>query len=104
MGDISCLSQIRWISVWCRAFEVNFGDLLFPVREELLSVASSSGPGAATSAATSPLACAHKGETHELGSQFYEDGACERSVWYPSLFAGDISTSSILFYSNSGCT
>ena len=78
---MSCLSQIRWISVWCRAFEVNFGDLLFPVREELLSVASSSGPGAASSAASQPpLACAHKGETHELGSQFYEDGACERSV------------------------
>ena len=73
--------QIRWISVWCRAFEVNFGDLLFPVREELLNVASSSGPGAASSAASQPpLACAHKGETHKLGSQFYEDGACERSV------------------------
>ena len=78
---ISCLSQIRWISVWCRAFEVNFGDLIFPVREELLSVASSSGPGAASSAASQPPhACTHKGETHELGSQFYEDGACERSV------------------------
>ena len=70
------LSQIRWISVWCRAFEVNFGDLIFP-REELLNVASSSGPGAASA---SPHACAYKGEMHELGSQFYEDGACERSV------------------------
>ena len=59
--------------MWCRAFEVNFGDVLFP-KEELLNVASS---GMATS---SPLACAYKGEMHELGSQFYEDGACERSV------------------------
>ena len=59
--------------MWCRAFEVNFGDVLFP-KEELLNVASS---GVATS---SPLACTHKGEAHELGSQFYEDGACERSA------------------------
>ena len=35
--------------MWCRAFEVNFGDVLFP-KEELLNVASS---GVATS---SPLA------------------------------------------------
>ena len=74
--------------MWCRAFEVNFGDLIFPVREELLNVASSSGPGAASS--SSPLVCAHKGETHELGSQFYEDGACERSVWCPSLFYSNL--------------
>ncbi len=24
------VSDLKWISVWCRAFQVNFGDLIFP--------------------------------------------------------------------------
>ena len=24
------VSDLKWLSVWCRAFSVNFGDLIFP--------------------------------------------------------------------------
>ena len=27
------VSQLKWLSVWCRAFTVNFGDLIFPSEE-----------------------------------------------------------------------
>ena len=28
-GDLK-LKEIKWLSVWCREFKVNFGDLFFP--------------------------------------------------------------------------
>ena len=36
--------MIRWISVWCRAFSVNFGQLIFPEEFKYIEVGSEPEP------------------------------------------------------------
>jgi hypothetical protein len=38
------VSDLKWISVWCRAFQVNFGDIIFPVDFKLEEAAAESEP------------------------------------------------------------
>ena len=37
------MSDLKWISVWCRAFKVNFGDLYFPADLEIEAHAEPEG-------------------------------------------------------------
>ncbi len=67
---------MKYLSVWSRAFEISLGDVQFPRQRQLVDAGQESEIGVASPSPPQQV-CAHNGELHELGSQFYESGECE---------------------------